>query len=90
MGNGTQVIIGDGLADQASAHGENFDIDLSTLFNRVGEAEGDVKVIAEKLRVGIAGGSGVGRAGELARPGDEVLDLAARAADADPVESLKN
>ena len=39
--------------------------------------------LAEKLRVGIAGGSGVARAGELSRPGDEVFDLAARAADVD-------
>ncbi len=44
MGNGTQVIIGDGLADQAAAHGENFDIDLSTLFNRVGQAESNIKI----------------------------------------------
>ena len=46
VGDGAQVIVGDGLADQAAAHGQDLDVDLGTLFNRVGEAEGDVKVRA--------------------------------------------
>ena len=39
--------------------------------------------LAEKLRVGIAGGRSIVCPGELARPGDEVFDLTARAADVD-------
>ena len=36
VGDGAQVIVGDGLADQAAAHGQDLDVDLGTLFNRVG------------------------------------------------------
>ena len=44
VGNGAQVIVGDGLPDDAAAHGENLDVDLSTLFDGVGKTKGDVKV----------------------------------------------
>ena len=36
VGNGTQVIVGDGLPDDAAAHGENLDVALSTLLDGVG------------------------------------------------------
>ena len=44
VGNGAQVIVGDGLPDDAAAHGEHLDVDLSALFDGVGKTKGDVKV----------------------------------------------
>lgn len=45
-GNGAQVVVGDGLPDDAAAHGEHLDVNFSTLFDGVGQTEGDVKVRA--------------------------------------------
>ena len=46
MGNGAQVIIGDGLANQTAAHGQHLDVNLGALLDGVCQAEGDVKVRA--------------------------------------------
>src|SRR5699024_4414522 len=43
-GDGAQVIVGDGLADQPAAHRQHLDVDLGALFDGVGQAEGGVKV----------------------------------------------
>ena len=43
-GNGTQVVIGDGLPDDAAAHGEHLDVNFGALFDGVCQTKGDVKV----------------------------------------------
>lgn len=45
-GNGAQVVVGDGLPDDAATHGEHLDVNFGTLFDGVGQTEGDVKVRA--------------------------------------------
>ena len=45
-GNGAQVVVGDGLPDDAAAHGEHLDVNFGTLFDGVGQTKGDVKVRA--------------------------------------------
>ena len=44
VGNGAQVVVGDGLPDDAAAHGEHLDVDFCALFDGVGQTKGDVKV----------------------------------------------
>ena len=46
VGNSTEVVVGDGLPDDAAAHGEHLDVDFCALFNGVGQTKGDVKVRA--------------------------------------------
>ena len=46
VGNSTEVVVGDGLPDDAAAHGEHLDVNFGALLNGVGKAEGDVKVRA--------------------------------------------
>ena len=36
VGNGAQVIVGDGLSDDAAAHAQHLDVDLGTLLDGVG------------------------------------------------------
>ena len=45
-GNGAQVVVGDGLPDDAAAYGEHLDVNFRALFDGVGQTEGDVKVRA--------------------------------------------
>ena len=46
VGNSTEVVVGDGLPDDAAAHGEHLDVNFCALFDGVGQTEGDVKVRA--------------------------------------------
>ena len=46
VGNGTEVVVGDGLPDDAAAHGEHLDVNFCALFNGVDQTKGDVKVRA--------------------------------------------
>ena len=46
VSNGAQVVVGDGLPDDAAAHGEHLDVNFCALFDGVGQTEGDVKVRA--------------------------------------------
>ena len=39
-GNGAQVVVGDGLPDDAAAHGEHLDVNFRALFDGVGQTEG--------------------------------------------------
>ena len=45
-GDGAQVVVGDGLPDDAAAHGEHLDVNFGALFDGVGQTEGNVKVRA--------------------------------------------
>ena len=46
VSNGAQVVVGDGLPDDAAAHGEHLDVNFFALFNGVDQTKGDVKVRA--------------------------------------------